>query len=99
MSKGLEAFNKFCDDVVACINSGGIAYIDTKNKKVVEKELKALKIIEFKEIDMSLLYKSFAFEKEHKTLHGVIYYNANINCFGRQLTDEEYSLLKEVFKK
>ena len=40
MSKGLDAFNKFCDSVNICVNSGGIANIDLIAKEQVEKELK-----------------------------------------------------------
>lgn len=40
MSKGLEAFNKFCDSVNACVNSGGITNVDLIAKEQVEKELK-----------------------------------------------------------
>lgn len=40
MNKGLEAFERFCDDVMQCVNSGGIHYVDKKNKDIIEKELK-----------------------------------------------------------
>ena len=93
MSKGLQALQVLYETMP-------FVFEEDKNKirclETIEKELKALKIIEFKEVDMSLLHASFAFEKEHKTLHGVIYYNANIKCFGRQLTQEEYDILREV---
>ena len=83
MSKGLEAFKKFCDDVVACVNSGGIAHIDMKNKEIIEKELKVLKIIKENEVDM----KAF---NDLDSLEDYNYY-----CTP-SLTQEEYNLLREV---
>ena len=39
MSKGLETFYKFCDEINACVNSGGIGPIDIRKKEIIEKEL------------------------------------------------------------
>ena len=36
----LEAYELFLDDVEQCVQSGGIHYIDRKNKDIIEKELK-----------------------------------------------------------
>lgn len=90
MSKGLEAFNKFCDDVVACVNSGGIAYIEINNKKIVEKELKALEIInkKFKLHAYKSRHAPSGFELEIEDTYG--------NCIYSYISEDEYNLLKEL---
>ena len=84
MTKGLEAYKKFCDDVNASVNSGGIHYIDIRNKEIIEKELKALEIIKNKWVNIEVLIQS-------KTLDD---YNTTL-CV-HDLTQEEFDLLKEV---
>lgn len=43
---GLEAWKLFLDDVEQCVQSGGIHYINHKNKEIVEKALKRLEDID-----------------------------------------------------
>ena len=94
MSKGLEAFERFCDDVMQCINSGGIHYVDKKNKDIIEKELRALKIIKENQLNVGNIIHDI---KEHG-----LTYQEYLDCYdyyqygGTQLTQEEYRLLEET---
>lgn len=91
MSKGLETFYRFIDDIEQCFASGGIHRPRIEDKELIEKELKALEIITTKKVNCSHLFG--------ETLD---YYNSTWDFDGGekyQLTQEEYDLLKEVFKK
>ena len=87
MSDALEvlAFGKKRTKVVATINNED-ALLSKQEIEVIEKSLKALKIIKEKRVNADLLYYS-------KNLYD---YSENIVGDNRMLTKEEYELLKEV---
>lgn len=92
MSKGLEAFNKFCDSVIACVNSGGISNIDLIAKEQVEKELK-----EGEKNKQALDIISQNFRLMGNCLHAKNKYAESGWVFVKELEDEEeHNAWKEV---
>jgi len=86
-----------------CKNLNNYKYSDEfkKGKKVIEKELKALKIIKEKHIDCMLFIEK-DFDSYDEYIEYMAFHNfctkENIfeKCYGI-LTQEEFDLLKEVF--
>ena len=79
MSKELKAFRKICKN----LNSYEFTDEYKKNKKLIEKSLKALEIIE------KYVYVRKPYEKV---------YEICFNDESEMITEEEYELLKEVLK-
>lgn len=93
MSKGLEALERLMNDYYEmCENTlnnddNYQKYNLTSERAVIEKELKALKIIIDKNVNVAYL-------KVCSTLD--LYNNAELEVYEKQLTQEEFDLLKGV---
>ena len=82
MSKGLKALESLVETMpFALIETNSMKYV-----KIIEKELKALEIIKNKKVNVSLLSCS----------EWLDFYNQEIAYKEKELTKEEYDLLKEV---
>ena len=114
MDKGLEVLEKFCEDVNACVNSGGIHHIDMRNKDIIEKELKRLeeydKTVPFitkklaqklkKEKALEIIKEKGIDIIELKLHKKAKTYNENTKrTYCEEYTDEEFDLLKEVLER
>ena len=92
MSKGLEALQNLRTFYIVVSKDLMEHYIfasDTKEYQIVEKELKALEIIKYKNISIECLKR--AIRKE-----GLEWYNSLCPYLLERLNKEEYELLKEV---
>ena len=86
MSKGLEALKELTNELLG--HTALLTDDDVKAKEtIIEKELKALEVIKNKKVNVFLLINCDSLEE----------YNSQTYVYPqRQLTQEEYNLLKEV---
>lgn len=90
MSKGLEALDNL---VQSCFNPCDSDEV-LNNKAIVEKELRALKIIKEKRIDIESFYTTFI-----ENSYNYSFYEISYGTYGKyKLTQEEFNLLKEVLE-
>lgn len=98
MSKGLEALKETAMKIVEVLygkeeplrNNKINELLETKQFKIIEKELKALEIIKEKEVAVFVINDTSNFDE----------YNIRLLAYGtnQELTQEEYDLLKEVLQ-
>ena len=88
MDKEITIFYKFCDEINACINSGGVSPIDVRKKHNIETSLKALTIIKNKKVNVIILCGCDNLEEYNK--HPLSYY---------KLTKEEWDILKYILTR
>ena len=84
--KGLEALEEARNYTHMLITSGTWDNKISPNLNIVERELKALRVIKYKSVNVAIF-------EETKNLEE---YNRIIHYFELHLTQEEYDLLKEV---
>lgn len=94
MSKGLEALEK-----LYCAGRLDLDYVGSDEHKndynIIEKELEALEIIKEKRVDVDLLMDCSPYDGYRHTT-GLIEYNNSTTITQKELTQEEYDILKEV---
>lgn len=90
MSKGLKALDNL---VQSCFNPCDSDEV-LNDKAIVEKELRALKIIKEKRIDIESFYTTFI-----ENSYNYNFYEISYGTYGKyKLTQEEFNLLKEVLE-
>ena len=87
----LETFYMFCDEINACVNSGGIGPIDIRKKEIIEKQLKALEIIKRTALKLVSLEDDTTICRKGR----YAFYDSEL-YLSEDVTKEEYNLLKEI---